>query len=499
MTKGKKVAKVKNGAGPSTQSSVEIARETPSEECKKFMIECIIKFYESETTLSLDNKYIRYGEECVAKFKADIRQVLLDATNVPEWYEDKDKRLFTKCLENRVQDALWNSKVVLAKYGKQYRPNDVAFEEVVLRADLFRIRCAPFSRANNRRLSIAWWKSNDGVTELERTRRHLIALPDTARVISVDDKTMRGGYATIRKVRIEGCPGILPHWEFAAKKSIHYRTRPELAKLEHQNESMAVRIPHAGVIRFAAVHATTYEGYAYWWNGGTLRQMLNMDNDYPDNIDIRLLYSNPTEEEVVKAFHLARFRKKRTELAWAFVHIMNAVHIAGHLHNDLSPDNIMLHFPADESLVYIGVCDWGMTTLATEPIKSLYTFTAENEMNQTLKSRWWVDPDIAYLHKVGADVQNIPMYSRKSEAYAVGKLAQRINAQCMSKAYFDLQHETTNMTQFPFHEFGRVFDLYLDRLCLKGEGEHRTVAHVVHRFCDTYRWPVPDEHFRHSF
>ncbi|MBE3102861.1 MAG: hypothetical protein IMZ40_01335 [Bacilli bacterium] len=478
---------------------MEIARGSPSEECKKFMIECIIAFYESETTLSLDNKYIRYQEECVLKFKTDMKQMLLNALNVRDWWEETEKNGFNKCLDNKVHDALWNSKVILTKYGRQYRPNDAGFEEVVLKADLFRSRCAPFAKSHNRIGSIAWWKSNDGVAEDQRNRRHLIALPDTARVISVDNKTMQGGYATIRKVRIEGCPGILPHWEFAAKKSNHYRSRPELAKLEHQNESMAVRIAHPGVIRFAVVHATSYEGYAYWWNGGTLRQMLNMDNNYPDNIQVRLMHSNPTEEEVVKAYRLKRFRKKRTELAWALVHIMNAVHIAGHLHNDLSPDNIMFHFPEDESCVYIGVCDWGMTTLATEPMKSLYTFISEKERTEALERRWWVDPEIAYLHKAGADVGIIPMYSRKSEEYAVGKLAQKINAQCMTQAYFELQRETPHMTKFPFHEFGRVFDLYLNRLCLPAENEHRSLAHVVHRFCGTYHWPIPDEHFRRSY
>jgi hypothetical protein len=40
--------------------------------------------------------------------------------------------------------------------------------------------------------------------------------------------------------------------------------------MEHQNESMAVTIPHPGVIKFAAIHAEIYEGYEYWWNGGIL-------------------------------------------------------------------------------------------------------------------------------------------------------------------------------------------------------------------------------------
>jgi hypothetical protein len=48
------------------------------------------------------------------------------------------------------------------------------------------------------------------------------------------------------------------------------RTRLDLAKMEHLNESMAVRIAHAGVICFFAIYTKEYEGYALWWNGGTL-------------------------------------------------------------------------------------------------------------------------------------------------------------------------------------------------------------------------------------
>ncbi len=78
---------------------------------------------------------------------------------------------------------------------------------------------------------------------------------------------------------------------------------------------MAVLFPHPGVIQYAAVHATLYESFEYCWNGGTLRLVLNMDNNYPNNIQVRLMHSNPTEEEVVKVYHLGQFQKKRIELA----------------------------------------------------------------------------------------------------------------------------------------------------------------------------------------
>jgi hypothetical protein len=54
---------------------------------------------------------------------------------------------------------------------------------------------------------------------------------------------------------------------------------------------------------------------------------------------------------------------------------MNEVHKSNNLYNDISPNNIFLYFPTEESQVYIEVCDWGMETKSTEAMKSLYTFT----------------------------------------------------------------------------------------------------------------------------
>jgi hypothetical protein len=80
--------------------------------------------------------------------------------------------------------------------------------------------------------------------------------------------------------------------------------------MEHQNESMVATIPHAGVIRFVAIHAERYEGYEFWWNGGTLRDMFNLDNRYSDNIAARVAYDNTSGDELLRAEHLRQFRKK---------------------------------------------------------------------------------------------------------------------------------------------------------------------------------------------
>jgi RIO-like serine/threonine protein kinase len=43
------------------------------------------------------------------------------------------------------------------------------------------------------------------------------------------------------------------------------------------------------------------------------------------------------------------FRKKCHELAWTFLNTMNNVHHCHTLHNDMSPNNVMLHFPPNSA------------------------------------------------------------------------------------------------------------------------------------------------------
>jgi len=48
-----------------------------------------------------------------------------------------EKMGFQKFLENKVYNALWNAKVVLEKYGKEHHANEEAFQETILKVDLF--------------------------------------------------------------------------------------------------------------------------------------------------------------------------------------------------------------------------------------------------------------------------------------------------------------------------------------------------------------------------
>ena len=501
MPRPKKAAKrdSEDVAGSSRSEGRAQSSDKPSQALQNLWLKCIVDFYESETTMSLHSKYVRYGEDCVQKLKNEMWQRFMDVAAAPEWQEENYKSGFDQVLKNKVHDSLWNAKDILTRYGKHHREGDEAFEEVIRRAELFVGQCAPFASTRNREGKITWWQTKEGKVQFMEGSRHLIPLPETAEVIRIDNKVIKGGYATIRRVKIRGCPGIPEYWEFAAKLSNMHATQPHLAKIEHQNESMAVRIGHDGVIHFIAVHARRNEGYAFWWNGRSLWNMLNLDKSYPDNIPMRLAYSSPSEDDVVAAHKLARFRKKRTELAWALLHIMYGVHVARYLHNDISLDNILLHFPMDESCVYIGVCDWGMSTYATEPPKSLYMFQSAREMEDALAKRWWVTPQIAYLHEKHGDVPIIPSLSRASEEYAVCKIAKAINRDCMSEEYYKLNKETQSMSKFEHHTLAIAFQEYLERPCREGSENAGGLAHIINRFTSTFNWPIPNEHFRHLY
>jgi RIO-like serine/threonine protein kinase len=67
-----------------------------------------------------------------------------------------------------------------------------------------------------------------------------------------------------------------------------------------------------------------------------------------------------SELDMERWTRLVAFRWNHVKLAWAYINIMNEIHHCGILHNDLSKDNIMLHFLTYKpNVVYIGVCNWG--------------------------------------------------------------------------------------------------------------------------------------------
>jgi hypothetical protein len=108
------------------------------------------------------------------------------ALNVPLWMDESMKSRYQKFMHHLVHDAFWNAKKILTKYGRKHQEGDVAFEEVILKADLLASCLQPFTKSRNQSGSVGCGKSGVGIAEEALQRHYLIAILDTARVIAMD-------------------------------------------------------------------------------------------------------------------------------------------------------------------------------------------------------------------------------------------------------------------------------------------------------------------------
>jgi hypothetical protein len=106
MPKTKKKDKMKTKAEGSGKSLLV----EPSSECKEFVVALIARFYEHESTMSLESCYVRYVEEGITKFKLDITQRVMDTLHNDKWMEETQKSGYQKFLDNVVHDSFWTMK-----------------------------------------------------------------------------------------------------------------------------------------------------------------------------------------------------------------------------------------------------------------------------------------------------------------------------------------------------------------------------------------------------
>ena len=122
------------------------------------------------------------------------------------------------------------------------------------------------------------------------------------------------------------------------------------------------------------------------------------------------------------------FRKKRHKLAWTFLNTMNNAHHCHTLQNDMSLDNIMLHFlPNSTNKVYIGICNWTMVGNFNDLKESFYIHESQEAKTWIMQHRWWVAPELNYVLPLLESTRNVyfeqwPKFTPKSEKFAIGKI-----------------------------------------------------------------------------
>ena len=171
-----------------------------------------------------------------------------------------------------------------------------------------------------------------------------------------------------------------------------------------------------------------------WWNGDSLASFLQNLNlkvsEATPNDCIGSLGGNLLPEDLNKVM---LYQRNRAKLALSLLIIVEKCHTHGLQHNDLSPSNIVLHFPPmGKTKIFLGVCDWGMACRVSKMVASNYNFQVSHEMEKERQLRQHIAPELFYVFgprgsKTCLERQKQKhLYSKASDAYVVGILAKMI-------------------------------------------------------------------------
>ena len=186
------------------------------------------------------------------------------------------------------------------------------------------------------------------------SRQGVVWLPRNVVIVPQDENVFEGTFGKVWKVTIPGAASILEWIEFA-KKMMKVEKNLDNQK-ERSAEALACPVDHPGVIKLLYLNARTYESYSMWWNGGSLMNMIAYNKTIVETHEDEILQSTGHDFEARQ--NLIKYRKNRAYLAWALMCIVNVVHKQDVLHNDLNPNNVMLHFPRNRArAIFIEICD----------------------------------------------------------------------------------------------------------------------------------------------
>ena len=225
----------------------------------------------------------------------------------------------------------------------------------------------------------------------------VVWLPKKVKIVEMPGNRAEGGYGEVRRIRIARMAGIPTDCDFAAKKS--KATTPFLQRQAQCMEACVNSIEHPGMIKFWAIHHKTMESYTLWWNGGSLASFLQqLSSKVSDAIPLENIKYSGGELLPDELDKMTLYQRNCAKLALSLLIIVEKCHVHGIQHNDLSPGNILLHFPPmDKTKIFLGVCDWGIACRISEEVASNYDYRSEEEMEMQQRLRQHVALELFYV------------------------------------------------------------------------------------------------------
>lgn len=350
------------GESGSTASGLTAKRPrriTPSEKklskAAKFRIQQeVCDFYSKHERGFLERSYLNSGKEGVDTLKKHFMNLFsLALGSDDEYLRDRQMLQYQDRLQNLVQEVVFNPIACYFEILKGLPPQ-AHNPDLLIKMEWFKALVVELKGKGH--ATLPKFIQNDLAMKIAtQNRQGTLWLPRHAQVVPKDNNCFEGGYGIVRLVEIHDVETIPPYIEFAWK-TMNMKDNLEHRKLR-STEALACPIDHAGVIKVMYLDRRTYESFTLWWNGGSLFGMHQYDRKYAQEMhESELLRSPGPDYEARK--RLVLYRKKWAHLAWALMKFMAAVSAQDVLHNDLSPNNILLHFlDNNDDVVNIGVCD----------------------------------------------------------------------------------------------------------------------------------------------
>jgi Protein kinase domain len=471
------------------------AENWPSKVATRKLHEVALDFLELYSISQLNTTYISRGAQGVDAIKAKFHHMFWTTMSGDEWLEDRSKESFGRWLDAQVQTCIFNLAQVAEKikgFQRSVAPRQQALNLLHKKVYWWHDAMRPLSSHNVR--SAPWFQRSQNLAFGQVAAGGVVFLDRGVVVVPLSGHTKQGGNGRVRKVCLQNSKHIPEKMELAGKSALHI-DQLKKAREKLSIEALVCPCDHPGVIKFFAINDMTMECYSQWWNGGTLGAMFTLDekNRDPDEIGELAYHATPQTMEEVK--RLMAYRRKRTELAWALICIVDAVQQCSVLHNDITPENIMLHFPNDDGrTVWIGLCDWGMGSRINEETPSLYQFNCPRKLKATQAKRWWVAPELMYFTgETGTSsspsrMVRPPCVSIHTDGFSIGKLAMKV-----------WKKDRGNVEMIPDHTTFGTFQATLGDLCKVEPLQRRSVTHAVQRLsgAPTF-WTPPVDCYREA-
>ena len=116
--------------------------------------------------------------------------------------------------------------------------------------------------------------------------------------------------------------------------------------------------------------------------------------------------------------------------------------------HDNSPSNVLLHFDKQKNgRVYIGICDWGLSSRVVEGELSKYGYESVEKMDEVKFIQRFASPELFFVY-IPLGSRNSyeikckkPLYSMAADTFAVGWIAYKIWEDDYNEAYFGRNHK----------------------------------------------------------